>query len=93
MKNEKVINNRIRKLTRKIENDPGDMTALLRERAGLWEQLGDLGEALNDLRKILEKNPEDISTKNRIQYLQMILRFNNMDIFSDTNTNHDPWME
>lgn len=92
MRTENQIRNSIADITEKLRNNPGD-TVMLFERATLWEQIGEIGHAVNDLIEILKTDPENFRAKNRINYLKTILKFQNIDIFSDTNTHHDPWEE
>ena len=87
-----ALKRKIRDLSQLLNKDPGSIVHL-QERAKLWEQINNLGEAINDFKKIQTILPEDVQIKNRIHYLETILKFNNMDIFSNTNTSHDPWME
>ncbi len=82
----------LEQITRKLENKPDDLKLLYR-RAALLQQLERYGEALNDLHRIMEIYPEYREARERARLLETILKFTNLDIFSDTNTNHDPWFE
>ena len=82
----------LEKVSRQLEKNPEEVDLLYR-RASLLQQLGRYGEALNDLHRILEKDPQHLQALQKTQYIQTILRFTNTDIFSDTNLDHDPWLE
>ena len=75
-----------------LEKDP-DNTDLLYRHAVLLQKAGRYGDAINDLQQILELNPGHKRAGERLHFLETILKFTNMDIFSDTNTHHDPWLE
>ncbi|HHJ10378.1 MAG TPA: tetratricopeptide repeat protein [Bacteroidetes bacterium] len=82
----------IEQITRKLKNNPDDLTLLYR-RAALLQQVERFGEALNDLHRIMEIHPEYREARERARFLETILKFTNLDIFSDTNTDHDPWFD
>ena len=48
-------------------------------------------EAINLLQKILNIDPKNKKAKNGKLYLEEIVRFNNTDIFANTNLFMDPW--
>ncbi len=74
-----------------LQRDP-DNIALLRRRAELLQHLGRYGDALNGWLRIEELQPGDKETRQHIRYLEEILKYTNLDIFSDPNTHHDPWL-
>lgn len=92
MKQHEQVKKKITAITEKLGQEPGN-AGLLFERSQLWEQIGAVGNALNDLYEILKSDPGNLRAKNRISYLETILKYRNTDIFSDTNTHHDPWEE
>lgn len=66
---------------------------LLRLRASLWVKLDEKGRAINDFREILKYLPQDVEAEGQVHLLQTILRYNNSDIYANTNTHMDPWLE
>lgn len=74
--------------------DAGDIgTDLLHLRAKLYVKLQQRPKAINDYNLILSKNKSDKEARVQLEMLTTILRYNNTDIYSSTNTNMDPWME
>ena len=82
----------IQKISNALIDNPGE-TALYRLRAELWVKLDEKGKAINDYKAILQFNPNDQEAFVRIQSLETILRYNNSDIYANTNTNMDPWFD
>ncbi len=66
---------------------------LFRLRASLWVKLDEKGKAINDYNEVLRRKPNDQEALSKILFLETILRFNNSDIYANTNTNMDPWLE
>ena len=66
---------------------------LLHLRAELYVKLQQNDKAINDYSLILSKNKSDKKARVQLEMLSTILRYNNTDIYSSTNTNMDPWME
>ncbi len=91
-KEDQPIRKELAEVSARLQEDPED-TELLYQHAGLLQQLGKYGDAINDLKHILEIRPDHPQALERMRYLETILKFTNMDIFSDTNTHHDPWLE
>ncbi len=92
MGGEKTPEEELQQVIGELEKHPDDM-ALMRRRAVLLQQTGQYGEALNQWLRIREILPKDREARERILYLETILKFINRDIFSDPNTHHDPWLE
>jgi len=65
----------------------------LRLRATLWVKLDEKGYAINDYRHILKLSPEDVHAAGQLELLITILRYSNSDIYANTNTHMDPWLE
>ncbi len=82
----------LKEITEWLKEHPGDM-GLRRRRAVLLQQTGQYGEALNEWLRVQEVIPDDREAGERIHYLETILKYTNLDIFSDPNTHHDPWLE
>ncbi len=92
MGEEKIPEDELRRLTEQLKKHPEDMDTL-RQRALLLQQTGQYGPALNDWLQVRELLPDDREAQERIRYLETILKFTNLDIFSDPNTHHDPWLD
>jgi regulator of sirC expression with transglutaminase-like and TPR domain len=82
----------IRKLNKRIQTDGFD-SGWLHLRAELYVKLQQHHKAINDYNLILSKNKSDQKALVQLEMLTTILRYNNTDIYSSTNTNMDPWME
>ncbi len=91
-KEEETPEKLLEELTAALEKTPDDPDLLYR-RAGVLQQMGRYGDAANDLIRLLEKDPDHEAAQQRLALLEEILKFTNLDIFSDPNTHHDPWME
>jgi len=50
-----------------------------------------LGEAMNYLLGILEKEPENEKARAFLEQIEEIVGFRNLDIYGSTNLNMDPW--
>ena len=92
MGGEKTPEEELRQLTGHLEEHPED-TEILRRRAMLFQQTGQYGPALNDWLRVRDLLPDDREAQERIRYLEIILKYTNLDIFSDPNTHHDPWLD
>ena len=82
----------IRRITVLIDTEGFD-SGLLHLRAELYVKLQQNHKAINDYNLILSKNHSDKKAQVQLEMLSTILRYNNTDIYSSTNTNMDPWME
>ena len=86
------IENLIQRISTKINSEDVD-SSLLHLRAELYVKLQQHHKAINDYNLILSKNKSDQEALVQLEMLTTILRYNNTDIYSSTNTNMDPWME
>ncbi|RLD45259.1 MAG: hypothetical protein DRI89_01545 [Bacteroidetes bacterium] len=68
-------------------------SALLHLRAELYMKIQQNPKAINDYNLILSRDKSDKKAIVQLEMLTTILRYNNTDIYSSTNTNMDPWME
>ena len=66
---------------------------LLHSRAMLFIKQKFYGKAINDYRAILMINDKDKYAAGQLEMLSTILRFTGNDIYSNPNTNLDPWLE
>ena len=82
----------LEQVKKQLKHHPDDVNLLYRQ-ASLLQQLGRYGDALNILNRILELVPDHYEALHRRELIKSILKFTNIDIFSDTNTDHDPWLE
>lgn len=82
----------IQKISNALIDYPGEVP-LYRLRAELWVKLDEKGKAINDYQAVLQHDPNDQDAEIRIQFLETILRYNNSDIYANTNTNMDPWFD
>jgi predicted negative regulator of RcsB-dependent stress response len=82
----------IHELSSRINADSFN-SGLLHLRAELYVKLQQHHKAINDYNLILSKNKSDQKARVQLEMLTTILRYNNTDIYSSTNTNMDPWME
>ena len=92
MGGEQTPEEELRQLTEQLEKHPED-PEILRRRALLLQQTGQYGPALNDWLQVRDLLPEDREAQERIRYLEIILKYTNLDVFSDPNTHHDPWLD
>jgi len=88
----KDIEDLIQQITTLIDVDDIDSN-LLHLRAELYVKLQQNDKAINDYNRILSKDKSDKKALVQLEMLTTILRYNNTDIYSSTNTNMDPWME
>jgi hypothetical protein len=51
------------------------------------------GKAINELKKIIEADKENLKARTLLEHLEKIVEYQNMDLFSSTNLNMDPWLE
>jgi len=79
-------------LNKWLDKEPGDIV-LLEHRGVLYEKLQQYSKAINDYKKILEREPGHKQAITKIEMLSTILRYTNTDIYASPNTNLDPWME
>jgi len=66
---------------------------LLHSRAQLFIKLQLYGKAINDYRAILLINDKDKFAAGQYDMLSTIMQFNGNDIYANTNTNLDPWLD
>lgn len=66
---------------------------LLHLRAEIYIKLQQPAKAINDYNLILSLDPKDTTAKFQIEHLRTILKFNNIDIYANPNTNLDPWLD
>lgn len=74
-------------------DEQGFNADILHLRANLYIKLQQRHKAINDYNLILSKNKNDKKASVQLEMLTTILRYNNTDIYSSTNTNMDPWLE
>jgi len=82
----------IKELNKWLKIEP-DNIVLLEQRAAIFEKLQQYGNAINDLKKIIEIAPDNNQARVKIDMLKTILRYTNTDIYASPNTNMDPWLE
>ena len=51
------------------------------------------GKAINELKKIIATDKENLKARTLLEHLEKIVEYQNMDLFSSTNLNMDPWLE
>jgi len=51
------------------------------------------GEAINELKRIIELDKENLKAQTLLEHLEKIVEYRNKDLFSSTNLNMDPWLE
>ncbi|HBI81059.1 MAG TPA: hypothetical protein DDY04_03700 [Bacteroidales bacterium] len=51
------------------------------------------GEAINELKRITEQDKKNQKAQTLLEQLEKIVEYQNMDLFSSTNLNMDPWLE
>lgn len=88
----KEILNQIEKLNLEILDKP-ENTDLLHTRAGLFTKIQNHSKAINDYITIIKINPSDNIAEVKLEMLQTIVRYSNIDIYANPNTNMDPWLE
>ena len=79
-------------LNKWLDKETGNIV-LLGHRGALYEKLQQYSKAINDYKKILEKEAGHKQAITKIEMLSTILRYTNTDIYASPNTNLDPWME
>ena len=79
----------IEKLLSKNNND----ISLRHIRARIHIKLQNFGQAINDYKTILDIDKEDKLATQQIEQLKTILKYNNIDIYANPNTNFDPWLD
>ena len=52
-----------------------------------------LGEAINELKRMTELDKKNLKARTLLEHLEKIVEYQNMDLFSSTNLNMDPWLE
>ena len=67
--------------------------SLLHIRARIHIKLQNFGLAINDFKKILEIDDNDKIATLQIEQLKIILKYNNLDVYANPNTNFDPWLD
>ena len=82
----------IKELNQWLKIEP-DNILLLEQRAAIFEKLQQYGNAINDLKKIIEIAPDNKQATVKLEMLNTILRYKNTDIYASPNTNMDPWLE
>lgn len=90
--NNKAVEELISEIDTLLEKQGFD-TDLLHLRADLYIKLQQRHKAINDYNQILSKNKLDKKAIVQLEMQTTILRYNNTDIYSSTNTNMDPWLE
>lgn len=75
-----------------LEENPENITLLL-TRAKLFRQLQNFSEAFNDLQYLLKIDPNHEEAKNLLDLTRGILQSQQLDIYSSTNLNNDPWID
>lgn len=88
----KEILNQIEKLNLKILEE-SENTDLLHARAELFTKIQNHSKAINDYLTILKFNPHDKIAEVKLDMLRTIVRYTNIDIYANPNTNMDPWLE
>ncbi|MCD6111974.1 MAG: hypothetical protein J7J86_01760 [Bacteroidales bacterium] len=88
----KSIKDEIKKLDLLIEKDP-DNEDLYLKRGNLKFKIQDCAGAFNDFTEVLKINPENISAKTKLDYIQLNFKHRNEDIYANTNLYKDPWLE
>lgn len=89
-------NKEVEALVSEIDNllkNQGFDADLVHLRANLYAKLQQPHKAINDYNLILSNNKSDKKAIVQLEMLTTILRYNNTDIYSSTNTNMDPWLE
>lgn len=74
-------------------DEQGFNAEILHLRANQYIKLQQHHKAINDYNLILSKNKSDKKAIVQLEMQTTILRYNNTDIYSSTNTNMDPWLE
>jgi flagellar biosynthesis regulator FlbT len=49
--------------------------------------------AINELQKMIESDNKNLKANALLEYLEIIIKYHNQDIFSSTNLDMDPWIE
>ncbi len=82
----------IMQLDQCLQNMPYDVDLLI-FKAEILEAIDKIPDAINLLNKVLKlaDNKQEIQAK--IELLKTILRYRNLDIYGNTNTWHDPWLD
>lgn len=75
-----------------LEENPDNISLLL-TRAKLFRQLQKFSDAFNDLQFILKIDPTHGEAKNLLNLTREILQCQQLDIYSSTNLNNDPWLD
>ena len=91
-KTDKEITIRINEISKSLKDNPGDID-LLCERAGLFTKIQQNPDAINDYLRILAIDKNHQKAQVKLEMLRTITRYVNTDIYANTNTNMDPWLE
>ena len=75
-----------------LDENPENI-ALLLTRAKLFRQLQNFSEAFNDLQYLLKIDPNHEEARNLLDLTRGILQCQQLDIYSSTNLNNDPWLD
>jgi len=75
-----------------MEENPENISLLL-TRAKLFRQLQNFSEAFNDLQYLLKIDPNHEEARNLLDLTRGILQCQQLDIYSSTNLNNDPWLD
>lgn len=51
------------------------------------------GEAINEMKRMTELDKKNLKARTLLEHLEKIVEYQNMDLFSSTNLNMDPWLE
>ncbi len=82
----------IKNINTEIKNTE-DSIELLYQRATLYTKLQEHSNAINDYIAILKINDSYKDVQVKLDMLQTIVKYVNIDIYASTNTNLDPWMQ
>ncbi len=88
----KEILDLIKNINTEIKNTE-DSIELLYQRADLYTKLQEHSNAINDYIAIIKINDSYKDVQVKLDMLQTIVKYVNIDIYASTNTNLDPWMQ
>lgn len=82
----------LNKVNNYLQDDPLNID-LIEVRAELYKKLQKFGLAINDYRSILLIDKKHTQAQIQTEHLLTILKYQNIDIFENPNTNFDPWLD